>query len=87
MNKYYLVKITFSDGKTRYYIKLNAYDRLTNRQCNPTTFNNAEDAKLNVDTIDYFNCEMEVIKKLDRRTKEFKTLEKSLKYFTVGDLY
>lgn len=87
LNKYYLVKIKFSDGKTRHYIKLNPEDRLTNKQCNPRIFYNQEDAELNIDTLDYFNCKLEVIKKLDRRTKEFKLLEQVLGYFTVGDLY
>jgi hypothetical protein len=87
MNKYYLVKITFSDGKIRHYIKLNPEDRLRNNQCNPRIFYNPDVAELNIDTLDYFNCKMEIIKKLDRRTREFKTLEKALRYFTVGDLY
>ena len=87
MNRYYLVKITFSDGNSRYYIKLNPYNRLKNNQCNSRIFKNEDDANLNIDTLDYFNCKMEVIKKLDRRTREFKILEKSLKYFTVADLY
>ena len=87
LNRYYLVKITFSDGTSRYYIKLNPYNRLSNKQCNSRIFRNQDDANLNVDTLDYFNCRMEVIKRLDRRTREFKTLEKSLKYFTVADLY
>lgn len=87
MKRYYLVKIIFSDGESRYYIKLNPKYRLTNKQCNPRIFDNPDDADLDVDTLDYFNCKMEVINKLDRRTREFKNLEKVLKYFTVGDLY
>ena len=87
MNRYYLVKITFSDGNSRYYIKLNPEHRLINKQCYSAIFDNPEDANLDVDTLDHFNCRMEVIKRLDRRTREFKTLEKSLKYFTVADLY
>lgn len=87
MKKYYLVKVTLSNGETEDFIKLNAYDRLTNNQCNSITFKNEMDAKLQVDTLDYFNCKMEVIKKLDRRTKEFKQLEKNIRYYSVGYLY
>lgn len=87
MNRYYLVKITFSDGTSKKYIKLNPYNRLTNKRCHSRTFDNYKDSRLDVDVLEYFNCKMEIIKKLDRRTKEFKKLEKEVRYFSVSELY
>lgn len=87
-NKYYLVAVIHDDVIHK-FIMLNAYRRITNRQCNPRIFENRADANLEVSVFDYFNCKLVVLnegKPLDRRTKEFKQLKNDFSYFTVRQL-
>ena len=84
-NKYYLVAVT-QDDVIHKFIMLNAYQPITNRQCNSMIFENKADANLDVSVFDYFNCKLIVLnegKPLDRRTKEFKQLRNNFSYFSV----
>ena len=82
MRNYYLVQID-----RHFFIMLNPFDVLTNRQCNSIIFKNKEDSILDTSVFEYFNVKINIIGgKLDRRTKEFKRIEKDYQYFSVAYL-
>ncbi len=81
MKKYSLIKFTNSKKDTFIYIMLNANKPLKNYQCNSALFINKEDATKNIDTLEYFNCKIDIIEKnIDRRKKQYK----NYKYFSYG---
>jgi hypothetical protein len=88
LNNYNIMK-TFSlvhIGRST-FIMLNAKDNLTNNQCNSTIFEIKEDASLNTNIFDYFDLKVSIlVDKLDRRTKNFKQLEKEYQYFSASFL-
>lgn len=87
-NKYYLVEISRNETKHK-FIMLNAYEPLKNRQCNPRLFNTETEAKLNISVIEYFGCALTILnggKPLDRRTRNYKELINTHRYFSASYL-
>ena len=69
------------------FIMLNPTEELKNNQCNSSTFENKNDANLDVNVFDYYGVKVNILEsKLDRRTKQFKRLESQYPYFSVAFL-
>lgn len=69
------------------FIMLNPTEELKNNQCNSRTFENKNDADLDVNVFDYYGVKVNILEsKLDRRTKHFKLLERQYPYFSVAFL-
>ena len=69
------------------FIMLNPTEELKNNQCNSSTFENKNDANLDVNVFDYYGLKVTIlIDKLDRRTKKFKQFEKDNQFFSVSFL-
>lgn len=88
--KYYLVEVARGETK-RKFVMLNAHKPLTNRMCNPRIFgpqvSNAAD--LDVSVFDHFGCTLTILndgKPLDRRTKKYRNLVSTCRYFTAACL-
>lgn len=66
------------------FIMLNPTEELKNNQCNSSTFENKNDANLDVNVFDYYGVKINILEsKLDRRTKHFKRLKGQYPYFSV----
>lgn len=68
------------------YLMVNPFDKLTIGMCNSQVTKNwgVTDADLNTDVFEFFKVELIVIAiPFDRRTAQFKSFEKELRYFSV----
>lgn len=82
MKQYFLTKV---NGKE--FIMLNPFSKLTNNQCNSQIFKNQEEAGLEVDIFKHFQAKVEILQKLDLRTKFYKNLRKEgVGFFSVNYL-